>query len=64
MSLQSKKTLLLTKATDGVLNKSGRNIARLEINAADKASTYDIVNNQVLLIQQSAVDVLQQSLKN
>ncbi|MEK6650594.1 MAG: 50S ribosomal protein L4 [Bacteroidota bacterium] len=64
LSLQSKKTLLLTKATDGVLYKSGRNIARLEINAADKASTYDIVNNQVLLIQQSAVDVLQQSLKN
>ena len=64
LSLQSKKTLLLTKATDGVLYKSGRNIARLEINAADKASTYDIGNNQVLLIQQSAVDVLQQSLKN
>ena len=64
LSLQSKKTLLLTKATDSVLYRSGRNIARLEINAADKASTYDIVNNQVLLIQKSAVDVLQQSLKN
>jgi large subunit ribosomal protein L4 len=64
LSLQSKKTLLLTKATDSVLYRSGRNITRLEINAADKASTYDIVNNQVLLIQKSAVDVLQQSLKN
>jgi large subunit ribosomal protein L4 len=64
LSLQSKKTLLLTKSTDNALYRSGRNIARLEINQADKASTYDIVNNQVLLIQQSAVDVLQQSLKN
>jgi len=64
LALQGKKTLLLTKANDAVLYKSGRNIARLEIYAADKASTYDIVNNQVLLIQQSAVDVLQQTLKN
>lgn len=64
LSLNGKKTLLLTKANDPVLYKSGRNIARLVINAADKASTYDIVNNQVLLIQRSAVDVLQQPLKN
>lgn len=64
LSLQGKKILLLTKANDPVLYKSGRNIARLAINAADKASTYDIVNNQVLLIQKSAVDVLQQPLKN
>lgn len=64
LALNGKKTLLLTKANDPVLYKSGRNIARLVINAADKASTYDIVNNQVLLIQRSAVDVLQQPLKN
>ncbi len=64
LSLQGKKTLLLTTATDQTLYKSGRNIPRLEINAADKASTYDIVNHQVLLIQKSAVNVLQQSLTN
>ncbi|OGU32650.1 MAG: 50S ribosomal protein L4 [Ignavibacteria bacterium GWA2_55_11] len=64
LSLGKKKTLLLTKAADGMLYKSGRNIPTLAVNAADKASTYDILNNQVLLIQKSAVDVLQQSLKN
>ena len=31
---------------------------------ADKASTYDFVNNQVLLIQKSAVEVLQNTFKN
>ncbi len=31
---------------------------------ADKASTYDIVNNQMLLIQKSAVEVLQNTFKN
>jgi hypothetical protein len=31
---------------------------------ADKASTYDLVNNQVLLMQKSAVEVLQNTFKN
>jgi large subunit ribosomal protein L4 len=64
LSLQGKKTLLMTRTTDRVLLKSGRNIPRLNIREADKASTYEIVNNEVLLIQKSAVDVLQNSLKN
>ncbi len=64
LSLQGKKTLLMTRATDRVLLKSGRNLPKLNIREADKASTYEIVNNEVLLIQKSAVDVLQNSLKN
>jgi len=64
LSLGRKKTLLLTPKTDQVLYKSGRNIPQLDIREADKASTYDIVNTQVLLIQKSAVPVLQNSLKN
>jgi large subunit ribosomal protein L4 len=64
LSLTKKKTLLLTGKTDRELYKSGRNIALLNIREADKASTYEILNNQVLLIQKSAVNVLQNSLKN
>jgi large subunit ribosomal protein L4 len=64
LSLDAKKTLLLTKATDHVLVKSGRNIEKLQVREADKASTFEILNNQVLLIQKSAIDALQQSLKN
>jgi large subunit ribosomal protein L4 len=59
-----KKTLLLTKATDQTIVKSGRNIAKFSVREADKASTFEILNNKVLLIQKSAVEVLQQSLKN
>jgi large subunit ribosomal protein L4 len=64
LSLNKKKTLLLTGTTDRELYKSGRNIELLNIREADKASTYEILNNQVLLIQKSAVNVLQKSLKN
>jgi large subunit ribosomal protein L4 len=64
LALNKKKTLLLTGKTDRELYKSGRNIALLNIREADKASTYEILNNQVLLIQKSAVNVLQKSLKN
>lgn len=64
LTVDRQKTLLLTKAVDHTLLKSGRNIAKLQIREADKASTFEILKNQVLLIQLSAVDVLQQSLKN
>jgi large subunit ribosomal protein L4 len=64
LALQTKKTLLLTKAADRILVKSGRNIEKLQVREADKASTFEILNNQVLLIQKSAIDALQHSLKN
>jgi len=64
LSLDKQKTLLLTTTTDGTLIKSGRNIPKLQVREADKASTFEILKNQVLLIQKSAVDVLQKSLKN
>ncbi|MBI4428425.1 MAG: 50S ribosomal protein L4 [Ignavibacteriales bacterium] len=63
LSLDTKKTLLLTGKTDQTLLKSGRNIATLKVREADKASTYEILDNQVLLIQKSAVGLLQNSLK-
>jgi large subunit ribosomal protein L4 len=62
--VDKQKTLLLTTTTDETLLKSGRNIPKLQVREADKASTFEILKNQVLLIQKSAVDVLQKSLKN
>lgn len=64
LSLHGKKTLLLTTKTEGAVYKSGRNIPAVNVREADKASTYDILDTQVLLIQKSAVDVLQKSLMN
>lgn len=64
LQLETAKTLLLVPKADQNVVKSGRNIPRLGVLEADKASTYDFVNNQVLLIQKSAVEVLQNTFKN
>lgn len=64
LELGAAKTLLLLSKPDASVVKSGRNIPGLLIAQADKASTYDFVNNQVLLIQKSALEVLQNTFKN
>lgn len=55
LKLDGKKTLLLTTGNDPVVWKAGRNIPALQILEASKASTYDLLNNQVLLLQSGAV---------
>ncbi len=62
LDLAGKKTLLLVSQTDQSLFKSGRNIPKLNVLEASKASTYEILNNQILLIQQGAVEVLEKNL--
>ncbi len=64
LELASSKTLLLTPKSDANVVKSGRNLPKLDVLEADKASTYDLLNNAVLLIQKSAVEVLQNTFKN
>ncbi len=63
LELGKSKTLLLTAKSDVNVYKSGRNIPRLNILPADKASTYELVNNQVLLFQKSAIEVLHNTFK-
>jgi large subunit ribosomal protein L4 len=64
LSLNGKKTLLLTTKNEEGIYKSSRNIPKVSVREAGKASTYDILDTQVLLIQKSAVEVLQKSLMN
>jgi len=64
LKIGSVKTLLLTSGTDQNVVKAGRNIPVLNILEANKASTYDFVNSKVLLIQKSALEVLQNTFKN
>jgi len=64
LSIQGKKTLVLTTKNEESLYKSGRNMTAVSVREAGKASTYDILDTQVLLIQKSAVEVLQKSLMN
>jgi large subunit ribosomal protein L4 len=64
LKLGTVKTLLLTQKTDTNVAKSGRNIPALKVLEAEKASTYDFVNHRMLLIQKSAVEVLQNTFKS
>lgn len=62
--LEGTRTLLLVSKSDQGIVRSGRNIPMFAVLEAGKASTYDFVNNKMLLIQKSAVEVLQNTFKN
>ncbi|MDT3697696.1 MAG: 50S ribosomal protein L4 [Ignavibacterium sp.] len=59
LKVEGKKVLLLTDANNLNIFKSGRNIPKVKVLEASKASTYDLLNNQVLLLQKSAVKVIE-----
>jgi large subunit ribosomal protein L4 len=61
LQLTGRKTLLLTAKHDAAVWKSGRNIPTLSVLEAAKASTYEILRSHTLVIQKSAVGVLEQS---
>lgn len=62
LKINGKKTCLLTAGTRKKVYLSGRNVPKLNVIQAASASVYDIVNNQLLLIQKSAVEEIQNSL--
>ena len=61
LDAEGKKVLLLTGEKNEIVYKSGRNINKVNILEASKASTYDIVNNQLLILQKSAVDAIKKT---
>lgn len=62
LKVKGKKTLLLTNGMQTNVYKSGRNVERVNILEANKASAYDLLNNQVLVLQKSAVNLLESSI--
>jgi large subunit ribosomal protein L4 len=64
LQANQKKVLLLTPAVDRNIVKSGRNIPSLNILEAAKASTYDILNNNVVIITKSSIDVINKTFAN
>lgn len=58
LKLSGKKILLLTGKNETNVYKSGKNINKVSIMEASKASTYDILNNQILVLQHTAVDAI------
>jgi large subunit ribosomal protein L4 len=61
LKINGKKILILTGYTDSNVYKSGRNINKVSVMEASKASTYDILNNQLLILQRSAVDAIEKT---
>ncbi|MEP0861361.1 MAG: 50S ribosomal protein L4 [Ignavibacterium sp.] len=59
LKLSGKKILLLTGDYKPEVYKSGRNIPKVQVLEAAKATTYDLLNNQVLVMQKSAVNVIE-----
>jgi large subunit ribosomal protein L4 len=64
LKIDEKKTLLLVSEKNENVYKSGRNIQKLNVLISDKAATYDLLNNKLILMQKSAVDILCKSLIN
>ncbi len=58
LNISEKKTLLLTGSYNKNIYLSGRNIPTLNVLEASKASTYAILNNKVLMIQESALKLI------
>jgi large subunit ribosomal protein L4 len=61
LKVNGKKILLLTEANNTNVYKSGRNIPKVKVLEASKASTYDLLNNQVLILQKSAVKEIEKT---
>lgn len=58
LKIEGKKTLVLTNGKQENVWKSGRNINKVKVLEAQNAAPYQILNNQVLLVQKSAIEVL------
>jgi len=64
LDIEEQKVLILTAETDKVLYKSARNIPNVKVLEANKPTTYQILNADVILIQKDAIDVLQGSIES
>lgn len=64
LKIRGKKILVLTGSYNEKIYKAGRNIPKVKILEAANASTYDILNNQVLVLQKSAVESIKKTFAN
>jgi len=61
LKVNGKKVLLLTEVNNQNVYRSGRNIPKVKVLEASKASTYDLLNNQILILQKSAVKEIEKT---
>lgn len=63
LDVAGQKVLILTAGFDDALYRSGRNIPKCDICPANEASTLDLVQAQIVLIQEGAVEQLTDALR-
>ncbi|MEX2350274.1 MAG: 50S ribosomal protein L4 [Flavobacteriaceae bacterium] len=63
LKLDNKKVLLLTPDNNQILYKSAGNLKKVRVLEAGKPSTYEIMNADYLVLQKSAIKVLENNLK-
>jgi large subunit ribosomal protein L4 len=61
LEIADKKVLILTKETDMTIYKSARNIPNVHVLEANKPTTYEIMNADVIVILNDAIDILENS---
>jgi large subunit ribosomal protein L4 len=58
LDIAAKKVLMLLTVDNSNVYKSGRNIPKVNLRNARDVATYELVNNQTILIQKSALEAL------
>lgn len=61
--ISGKKVLFLTADTDLIIYKSAKNIPGVSVLEANKPNSYQILNADVILVQESAISVLENSIE-
>lgn len=61
LEIADKKVLILTKETDLVIYKSARNLQNVHVLEANKPTTYEIMNADIILILKDAISTLEDS---
>jgi large subunit ribosomal protein L4 len=59
--ISGKKVTILVSMNDVNVFKSARNISRVQVMVASSLNTYEILNSDVILIQESAISTLENS---
>ncbi|MCC6550860.1 MAG: 50S ribosomal protein L4 [Ignavibacteriaceae bacterium] len=62
LKVNGKKILFLTNGKNDKIYRSGRNVAKVKVMESEKAAPYDILNNQVVIYQKSAILALNEKM--
>ena len=62
--IETKKITLLLSDKKEDVTRSSKNIPNIHVHLATDATTYDLLNNDIVLVEKSALDKLQEVFKS